>query len=102
MRLAIAALVVGMFPVAAMADHCDYYRPDRCESSYRYESRSYERGYGYYDRPVYREYYHVQQCDPPPVRYDDLGDGRHYQDHHVYYDGRGYEHHYHHIHHYED
>lgn len=48
----------------------------------------------------YREY--RERCDPPPVRVDDLGDGRHYRDHHVYYDDRGYEHHYHHIHHYDD
>jgi hypothetical protein len=51
----------------------------------------------------YREYrYRSERCDPPPVRTDDLGDGRHYRDHHVYYDGDGYEHHYHHIHHYDD
>lgn len=105
MRLAIAGLVVGVLPVAAMADPCDYYRADRCESSYRYESRGYDRGYGCgygrYDRPIYREY-RVQRCDPPPVQIDDLGDGRHYLDHHRYYDGDGYEHHYHHIHHYDD
>jgi hypothetical protein len=111
MRLAIAGLVLGVLPVAAMADHryCD--GPDRCDSSYRYESRSCDRGYGGYgyygggnggyDRPVYREY-RVQSCDPPPVQIDDLGDGRHYLDHHRYYDSYGYEHHYHHIHHYDD
>ena len=104
MRLAIAGLVVGMLPVAAMADHCDYYRPDRCDTTYRYESRSYDRGYGYdrgycSDRPVYREY---RVRYERPVQVDDLGDGRHYMDHHVYYDSCGYQHHYHHVHDYDD
>ena len=101
MRLAIAGLVVGMLPVAAMADHRDYDRPDRCVPSYRYESRSYDRGYSYYDRPVYREY-RSERYYSPPVQADDLGDGRHYLDHHVDYDRYGHEYHYHHIHHYDD
>lgn len=94
MRLAIAGLVVGMLPVAAMAEHRDYDRPDRCEPSYRYESRS-------YDRPVYREY-RSERYNSPPVQVDDRGDGRHYLDHHVDSDRYGHEYHSHHIHHYDD
>ena len=101
MRLAIAGLVIGILPVAAYAEHRDYDRPDPCERSYRYESRGYDRGYGYSDRPVYREY-RVERYDPAPVHVDDLGDGRHYRDHHVFYDSRGYERDYHHTHHYDD
>lgn len=73
MKLAFAGLLVGVLPIA-----------NGCYS-----------GRGYRD-------YRADRCDPPPLRVDDLGDGRHYRDHHMYYDGRGYEHHYHHIHHYDD
>lgn len=73
MKLAFAGLLVGVLPIA-----------NGCHS-----------GRGYRD---YRE----DHYDPRPVRVDDLGDGRHYRDHHVYYDNRGYEHDYHHIHHSND
>ncbi len=105
MRMAIAALVVGMFPVAAMADHryCD--SPRHYGGGYGYYDSGYSTygsGYGgYYDRPVYREY-RAPRYDPPPVEADDLGDGRHYLDHHFYYDRCGNEYHYHHVHHYYD
>ena len=46
--------------------------------------------------------YRDQRYDRPPAHVDDLGDGRHYQDHHVFYGDRGREHDYHHIHHYDD
>jgi hypothetical protein len=49
----------------------------------------------------YHAHYH-EHYDAPVVRVDDLGDGRHYRDHHVYEDSRGDLHDYHHIHHYDD
>ena len=53
----------------------------------------------------YHDHYHefrAQRYDPPASRIDDLGDGRHYRDHHVYEDRRGDLHDYHRIHHYDD
>jgi hypothetical protein len=53
----------------------------------------------------YHDHYHdyrAERYDPSPLRVDDLGDGRHYRDHHVYEDSRGNQRDYHHIHHYDD
>ena len=95
-QLAIAGLVLGVLPTAAMAGHPDEYRRDRYDASDRYESRRYDEGY---------RYERVRRCDPPPVVVDDLGDGHHYREHRVYnhvHHGRVYRHHDHRVRHYRN